>query len=469
MHCQCLFGAIVLLITAPAASWAQASRPAVLPSEESRRAALYRFSDEDERLLDQIQRGCFNYFWQEVGSPALLVKDRLKAPCASIAAVGFQLSSLPIGVERGWCSRDDARRRAETILRSLIERDDNKYRGMYAHFPDHHTAGVNTAGFDPEISTVDTALLLAGVITAAEYFGAEVGKLADRMVSDVNWKAFELKPDGFISMAWKPADPANPAAGGHLLDHKWWINSDEERLVYLFAVGAPRDEFALDPAVYYKLKRELRSHADLPPFVASWPGPLFTYFFSHCWIDYQTLGPDDPSRFDSDAPRVDWFENSRRAVLTHKRRCNECPDCRLELGDNGWGLSACVGRDGYIVPHVRPNLADHDAFHDCTITPYAAGSAIMFTRQESMAALRAFYELKTPDGKRLAWSDPSSGGYGLADSFCIKQGFVCDDYVGIDEGPLLLAIENARTKLIWNTFMKSPHVQRGLKRLGLLR
>ncbi|TWT42259.1 hypothetical protein RAS1_33890 [Phycisphaerae bacterium RAS1] len=467
MKCQRLIP-LVVFITAGGACHAQTTMPsAIVASDESRQAAAYRFSADDEKLLDQIQRGCFNYFWKEVGSPALLVKDRLKAPVSSIAAVGFQLSSLAIGVERGWCSRDEAQQRAQTILRSLLERDDNKYLGMYAHFPDHNTAGVNQAGFDPEISTVDTALLVAGVITASEYFGGAVRELGDRMVADINWRAFALPPDGLISMAWKPTDGKKPAAGGRMLDHKWWINSDEERLVYLFAVGAPRAEFALEPAVYYKLKREVRRYGGLPPFVVSWPGPLFTYFFSHCWIDYQALGPDDPARFGSNAPAVDWFENSRRAVLTHKRRCNENADCLRQLGENGWGLSACVGRDGYIVPQLQPNLSNEDNFHDCTITPYAAGSAIMFTREESMAALRAFYELKSADGRRLVWSDPESGGYGLADSFSIKQGYVCDDYVGIDEGPLLLAIENARTKLIWKTFMKSPHVRRGLKRLGL--
>ena len=130
-----------------------------------------------------------------------------------------------------------------------------------------------------------------------------------------------------------------------------------------------------------------------------------------------------------------------------------------------WGLSACIGRDGYIVPEIRPNQCDKDHWHNGTVAPYAAGSAIMFTPAESIAALRAFRDLKDEAGQPLLWRDPASGGYGLVDAFNLDQKYVCDDDVGIDQGPLLLAIENARGGLIWRLFMASDVAQRAMQRL----
>lgn len=427
----------------------------------------YRFTAADEALLERVQHGCFLFFWREVGSPSGLAKDRRKGPVSSIAAVGFQLSSLPIGVERGWITRDEGRQRATSALTSLLERDDNKKFGVYLHFPDLNTGGMSHEGYEIVASTVDHALLLAGALTAGEYFGGEVAALADRMAAETNWKAFAVAPNGYISMGWRPDDKSRMDGPGSFLEWHWWSASDEERLVYLLAVGAPTPEHAVLPEMYYRLQRNVRQHKELPPFVVSWPGTLFTYFFSHCWIDYRALGPDSPQAFGVAAPRVDWFENSRRAVLTHRARCIEESARYKTLAEDRWGLSACAARDGYIVPHIRPNLADQDELHEGTIAPYAAASAIMFTPAESMAAIRAFYELRGPGGERLVWRDPAEGGYGFVDSFNLEQGWVEDDCVGIDQGPMLVAIENVRTGLAWKLFMKNAHVRRALERLKL--
>lgn len=438
----------------------------ILPSEESRAARSYRFSADDERLLDEIEHACFAYFWKEVGTPAPLVRDRKKAPVSSIAAVGFQLSSLPIGVERGWISRAAGEERARAVQKSLLDRTDNKKFGVYLHYPDLNTGGLSKEGFEIVASTVDHALLMAGAMTAASYFGGDVKALAGRLIAETNWKAYAVDPNGFLSMGWRPATPENIEGPGKFLEWSWRDSSDEERLIYFLAAGAPRAAHALPPEQYYRLKRVAKQHQDMPPYVVSWPGALFTYFFSHCWIDYRALGADDPRRCDITAPRVDWHENSRRAVLTHRARCLEQKDCGALLAE-GWGLSACVGRDGYIVPQVRPNLSDQDEWFDCTIAPYAAGSAIMFAPQESMAALRAFRALRDDAGAPLVWRDPNDGGYGFVDAFSLKQKYVCDDYVGIDQGPMLLAIENARTGLVWKLFMAHEVAQRAVERLRL--
>jgi hypothetical protein len=439
----------------------------ILRSAETEAAIEYRFTAADEALLDEVQHACFLYFWKEVGTPAKLVRDRKKAPVSSIAAVGFQLSALPIGVERGWITRQQGLERVRIVLRTLIERDDNKKFGVYLHYPDLNSGGLSKEGFEILASTVDHALFLAGAITAAEYFGDGVRALVDRIIAETNWRAYAAGPGGFVSMGWQPDDPANIGGSGKFIAWHWHDASDEERLIYFLGAASPKPEHALDPALYYRLKRQVKRHKNMPPYVVSWPGALFTYFFSHCWIDYRSLGADDPSRLGIDAPRVDWFENSRRAVLTHRQRCIEQATRFKTLAPDRWGLSACSARDGYIVPEIRPNLRGKDTWFEGTVAPYAAVSAIMFAPTESLAAIRAFRSLKDATGRPLIWRDPASGGYGFVDSFNLDQDFVCDDYVGIDQGPMLLAIENARTGLIWKLFMKHELAQRAVKRLRL--
>lgn len=449
----------------------QTRRPATAAALEdvvaSEPRPRYEFDAADLKLLDETEHACFLYFWREVGSPARLAKDRMKGPVASIAAVGFQLASLPAGVERGWISRDEGALRARTVLSALLGRDDNRKWGMYLHFLDHHTAGRSGTDYQIEYSTVDTALLLAGAMVAAEYFGDDVGRLAERMLAEADWKRYAVGKDGFISMAWQPADQKQPDGPGGFIEHSWWIASDEERLVYFLAAGAPTAAHAVEPAAYYRLHRTLKRHGDGPPFVVTYPGIVFTYVFSHCYIDYRSLGADEPARHGGSGPRVDWFENSRRALLTHRQRCIELGGRYKTLSAERWGLSACASRDGYIVPDVQPNLRDEDNVFEGTVAPYAAGSAVMFTPKESLAALRAFRGLRDGGGRPLVWRDPAAGGYGFVDSFNLDWDYAHDDYIGIDQGPLLLAIENVRSGLIWRLFMRHPAAKEAVRRLGL--
>jgi hypothetical protein len=440
---------------------------AVMRTPETRAATAYAFAAADETLLDEIEHTCFLYFWEAVGQPACLARDRLKAPCSSVAAVGFQLSSLPIGVERGWITRAQGATRARTVLKALIEREDNKKFGVYLHYPDMNTGGMSHVGFEVLASTVDHALLLAGALTAAEYFGGEVDALVGRMVADTNYRAFAVGKGGLLSMGWTPKDPENMAGPGTFHGAVWKDSADEERLIHFLAVGLPNPAHRLEPRDYYRLHRPIERHKDMPPYVVTYPGALFTYIFSHCWIDYRGFEADDPRAFGVDAPRVDWFENSRRAALTHRQRCIEQMGRFKTFAPDRWGLSACAARDGYLVPRVQPNLADSDEWGAGTVAPYAAGGAIMFTPAESLAALRAFRTLKRPDGTPAVWWDRSEGGYGLVDCFNLDQDFKSDDYVGIDHGPMLLAIENARTGLIWKLFMRHEVARRAVERLKL--
>ena len=263
-------------------------------SPETVAALEYRFTPADSALLDEVEQACFQYFWKEVGSPAQLVRDRKKAPVSSIAAVGFQLSSLPIGVERGWITRRQGADRALTILKSLSARDDNRKFGVFLHYPDLNTGGLSHEGFEVLTSTVDHALFLAGAITAAQYFHGPLDPLVDRLIAETNWQAFVDQSNGLITMGWTPDNKDDLSGPGRFHKFHWWLANDEERLTYFFAVGSPVAGHALPPEKYYQLQRKIKNYQDMPPFVVSWPGALFTHVFSHCWIDYRSLGLDDP-------------------------------------------------------------------------------------------------------------------------------------------------------------------------------
>ncbi len=455
-----------------ARSQQSSEEPAIEATAETLAAVEKDFSAEDEAFLDEIQRGCFQYLWNEVGQPALLAKDKTTDTICSIAAVGFQLSSLPIGVERGWITREQGQERALTVLRSLVERSDNKKFGIYLHFIDERHGGLPDYSrtkyrYELTASTVDHALFQAGAMTAASYFDGQVAKLARRIIADADWRAMYDEKVNYLSFGWRASTDRGVDGPGEILHHHWQWASDEERLIYFLAVGSPDEKHAIDPAAYYRLKRIVKRHGDLPPYVVSWNGSLFTYFFAHCWIDYRHLATDNPAAFGEKGPVVDWFENSRRATLTHRQRCIEASREFPTLGENRWGLAPCGFRDKYLVHEVRPNISDKDIWYDGVVPPYAAGSAIMFTPAESIAALREYKSLKNPDGKPLAWRDPSNGGYAFVDSFSLDPPYGHDENLGIDVGPMLLAIENARTGLVWRLFMQHDVAKRAVARLRL--
>jgi len=462
-------------VTAAAAChWTTVSYADELPTEDILRspetvaALAHKFTPDDEALLEEIQRGCFNYLWNEVGSPGGLVKDRQRADVCSVAGVGFQLSSLPIGVERGWITREQGAQRAQAVLSTLAARPDNRKQGVLVHFVELDTAAPRVDRHGDQASTIDHALFLAGALSAAEYFGGPVAELVDQFDRETNWKWYDVSERGFISFGWR-ADDDDLSGPGSFRPYDWHNASDEERILYFLAIGAPTPEFAVEPEDYYRLDRVVKRHADMPPFATSWNASAFTFFFSHMWIDYRRFEADRPGDFGVAAPRIDWVENSRRAMLTQRRRCIEARDRFATLSENRWGFAPCMGRDAqgrpsYLVQALRPNIMDADEWLGGTVAPYAAGSSIMFTPQESMAALREYRSLKDDQGNSLVWRSPEE--YGLADSFNLDQMYASDDHVAIDAGPMLVAIENVRSGLIWRLFMQHKTSERAVQRLG---
>ncbi|MFZ4574416.1 MAG: glucoamylase family protein [Phycisphaerales bacterium] len=453
----------------------------------------YRFEPSDEAFLDEIQRGCFNYFWNAGNGPAKLVPDRTSIQWVSVAGIGFQLAALPIGVERGWVSREDAAARAKAIL-DLMSRDARiRHAGVFQHFIDPQTGGPHDSDqLETIASTIDAALFFAGALTASSYFGGEVGAKADALFAEADWASYvvgtEARHDyeqGYISLGWKPADPKNFTGPGKRLPYGWVDNGCEHRLVAFLAACAPTESHRVPTSGYYGLRRGIGADPRVGNMVFfPYSGALFTAQFSHCFIDYAGMGADDPAAHGvANRIRVDWWENSRRHSLLHKLKCAENPKKLSNLGGRAWGLSASDVPGGYGVYGVfpeplapswlrpewdYPTFKATDNYGDGTIAPYAAGTSVLFDPAGAIDALKYYRELaaKAP----ALWTDPSKGGWGFADSFRVNEDgtvWVGPDHLPIDHGPMMLAIENARTGLIWRVFHGHPAVKAGMARLGL--
>lgn len=458
----------------------------------------FKFSAEDERLLDEVQRGAFNFFWLGSHPETGFARDRTSKPLVSVAGIGFGLSALCVGVERGWITREQGYERALLVLKSLKAKPNNRKAGLFYHYllPDGEP---DMGPFEHVVSTIDSALLEAGLITVSVYFKGEVGRLADALIGEMNWAFFRMEnkdpwEKGFITLGWKPDRDEDPTGAGKLLRYGWIDAGCEHRLVTFLAVCSPREEHRIDPAMYYRLRRGLGEWKGGGPFqFLPWSGALFMNIFSHCWMDYAAMGVDEPARLGVEKrARIDWWENSRRAVNMHRARAVENPLKLPTFGENAWGLTASDVKSGYAVPGLYPapvaneglrpeidypKFDPKDDWGDGTIAPYGAGSSILFEPAAALAALRHYRAVAerldageaAKKGGVFLWNDPAGGGYGFADAFNEGTGWVAPDGVAIDHGPMLLAIENARSGLIWRTFHEHPVVRGGMERLKLER
>ncbi|MCL4221144.1 MAG: hypothetical protein KJZ65_07215 [Phycisphaerales bacterium] len=455
----------------------------------------FAFSAEDEAFLDEIQRAAFLFFWNAVSKHTGMVLDRTSNDLVSVAGVGFQLSALPIGVERGWITRQQGYARALQVVTSLRDHPTNRHEGLFFHFLDP-TGVPHPDAYEHVVSTIDSAILFAGLLTASVYFQGEVAQVADALFADANWTAF-LAPDtehpayrGFMSLGWKANNPRHLEEGGKLLTLYWADAGGEHRLIAFLGSCATVEGHRLPPERYYQLRRPLGQYRDIGPmFCFPYSGALFTSITDHCWIDYRALAPDDPASFGyPQRARINWWEDARRHVLMHRAKAMENPLNLRTPGPSAWGLSASDGPGGYYVAHLHPDRiplpgarddydippANHsyvEQWNDGVIAPYSAGSAIMFEPQLALEALRHYRALTGSDGQPLVWRAPDAGGYGFLDAYTFdtKAGepWVATDFVAIDQGPLILGIENARSGMIWRLFSDHPAVRSGLDRLRL--
>ncbi len=420
---------------------AQESLPSVTVA-----ATPHPFASDDE-FLEYVQQVSFDYFWYLANPANGLVPDR-SAPgsACSIAAVGFGLTAIGIGIDHGWITRTQGVARVRTTLRTFLDQPQGPgvsgtigYRGWFYHFLDMKTALRAGA----ELSSIDTVWLLAGILYARQYFdGANADETAVRSMSDAilsrvdwNWMA---RGTNVVSMGWQPAS-------GFIASN--WIGYNEGMLLYILGLGVATNSL---PASAWEGWASGYTWGTYYGFSYVPFAPLFGHQYSHCWIDLRHVADTYMSR-----RRSTYFENSRRATLAQRAYCIANPKNQVGYNSNVWGLTACDGPSNY----AARGAPGPQTFDDGTIAPTAAGGSLPFAPEYAVPALRHFYSHYRP----RIWT-----AYGFRDAFNLGAQWWGPDELGIDQGPIVLMIENHRSQRVWRLFMKCPEVQRGLQRAGFV-
>jgi hypothetical protein len=403
-------------------------------------------------LLDTLQHTGFNYFWNEANPSNGMIKDRstLTSPC-SIAAVGFGLSAICIGVDHGWVTRTAAKNRVLTTLQTFWNGPQGPatsgtigYNGLYYHWLDMSTA---TRTWDSELSTIDTALLFAGIIDAKQYFAQndatenQIRALADSITWRADWEFMRNLNPGIL-MGWKP----NTGFAGY----GQWIGYNEAMILYILALGSPTHPVnPTDPLSCWTAWTSGYDWMTQYGYTFVTFPPLFGHQYSHCWIDFRNL--HDAYMRDKG---ITYFENSQRATLAQRAYCIANPFGRTGYSATLWGLTASDDPlVGYQAHGAPPPLNDNG-----TITPTAAASSIAFQPNEVIPTLHNFYNTYP-----LLF-----GTYGFKDAFNLTQNpdWYDTDFLGIDQGPIVIMIENYRNQAVWNRFMQNADILRGLHQAG---
>ena len=393
-------------------------------------------------ILDMESKGCFDFFcnetnWDSNSAGFGLIRDRAPGSpqVASIASVGFGLSALVIGCQRGWISHEKAFERAFGTLETILKLE--TIHGFYYHFVDMNS-GIRFR--QSEISVIDTAILICGVITVGEYFGQDMKKLAEKIYVRVEWDWYVDKKTSLFYMGYLPEE-------GHFGS---WDFYAEQFMMYFLGGGSPT--FPTSGELMYKFERHRGSYGSGSSFIYTPVGSLFTYQFSHAWFDLRNT---------SDRSGIDWYENSIEAVKANRQYCLDNNDASKTYGAGGWGLSACDGPKGYIGDYgtLPSGVQLRKHFTDGTVPPYGAAGSVVFMPKECIETLELYYS-HFPQ----CW-----GKYGFKDAFNldVSPAWFGNDFIGIDKGISLLMIENYRSGLIWDVFMKNEHVKLGMKKCGI--
>jgi hypothetical protein len=392
-------------------------------------------SRADEKFLDELERASFLFFWESADPKTGLVKDRSRADgqdgreIASIAATGFGLTALCIAHERKHASRSEIETRALNTLRFLWDGLPNEH-GFYYHFVNYRTG---ERAWKCELSSIDTTILLCGVLTARQHFKhAEIRRLAEQIYHRVDWQW--MMPDGkTISHGWKPES-------GFLKSN--WDHYCELMMLYLLAIGAPSN--AAPAESWHAFTRPVFEYKGYK-FISS-KDPIFIHQYSHAWFDFR-------NRRDKYA---DYFENSVIATKAHKQFCVDLRERYPHFGEDMWGITASDSAKGYRAWGGPPEHGGVDG----TLVPCAAAGSLPFLPKETIEVLRT---MRSRYGDRI-WKR-----YGFIDAFNPQTNWYAPDVIGIDVGVTMLMAENLRTEFVWRTFMKNPEAQRAMKRVGLVR
>ncbi|ALN58130.1 hypothetical protein GLE_2782 [Lysobacter enzymogenes] len=429
-------------------------------------------------LFRDIEKRTFQFFWDTSNERNGLTPDRYPSrPFASIASVGFALTAYPIGIERGWVSRTQAVDRTLTTLKFLRDlpagpqaSGKGSYKGFYYHFLDMQKGERYDSWV--ELSSVDTGLLMMGVLFAQSYYDRddarekEIREIADTLYKRVDWQWLQQnKP--LISMGWFPESG--------FIKHDW-MGYNEAMLLYVLALGSPSHPVEPEAwTVWTRTYNDVWGVYQGEEFLAF--GPLFGHQYSHVWIDFRGI-QDDYMR----ERGIDYFENSRRAAYAQRAYAIANPMKWKDYGPELWGLTASDGPQQTLQEyrgeqrqfrHYSARGAGlRENFDDGTIAPTAAIASLPFAPEIVIPTTLSMHE---------RYGEYIYSSYGFLDSFnpsfnydiplktgrlVPNQGWVSSDYIGIDQGPILTMISNYRNEFVWNVMKRNAYIRTGLERAG---
>ena len=389
-------------------------------------------SKEDEAFLEDLERqGCL-FFWEQASPKTGQILDRARNDIggardprrmASTASTGFGLTALCIADHRGFLPHDQIVERVRTTLDWHLNHLPEVH-GFFYHFTDLET-GERFPG--SELSSIDSSLLLCGILTARGYFAdARIKQLATQIYERVDW-SWMLNGGKTFSMGWQPESG--------FLDARW-SHYCELMMIYLLAIGSPTH--AVAPEYWNNFSRPVIHYAGLD--YISGNDPIFTHQYSHAWFDF---------RHKNDA-YADYFANSIKATRAHKAFCLSYPNW---YNDAYWGVTASDYAGGYTAWGGPPAQGPLDG----TVVPSAAAGSLAFLPKDCIAVLRAM---------RSAWGRNAWGRYGFVDAFHPAAKWYDADVLGIDQGISVLMAENLRSGLVWSTFMRNPEAANAMQRVG---
>lgn len=417
-------------------------------------------------LLSTLQRDAFAYFVHEANPATGLIRDKSqKGAPASIAAVGLALAAYPVGVERGFMTRSDAIQRTLATLRFFAsaphgpESDATGHRGFYYHFLDMKT-GRRAAG--SELSSVDTAFLLAGMLAAACYFRRraakedEIRRLADSLFRKADWQWMQ-NGAATVSHGWTPELGFLPYR---------WEGYDEALIVYLLGLGSPTH--ALPPESYrawcstYKWKT-------IYGVEFLYAGPMFIHQLSHVWVDFRGIRDEFMRRHE-----LDYFENSRRATVVQQRYAIRNPRGFTHYSDCCWGITSSDGPGPrrIKVDGVERRFYDYVARgvpfgpDDGTLSPWAVVASLPFAPEIVLPTILNYESLQLKEAQRYGYKATFNPTFPVRPKRA--YGWVSPYHFGINQGPIVIMIENYRSDFLWSLMRQCPYLVKGLRRAGFI-
>lgn len=413
-------------------------------TETSRASAHYKLTAADDAFLEDVSRRSFQFFVEHTNPQTGLVADRARTDgtayrasanhfrVASSAATGFGLTAVCIAAERGWITRKEARERVRVTLDFYANKSFHK-NGWFYHFVDSTTGERR---WRSEISSIDTALLLGGVLTARGYFqnDKEIAALATKIYERVDFQWMLNGHPSLLSHGWRPET-------GFIKNR--WEDYSEQMMLILLGVGTPNKP--MNASSWRAFSRKRITYAGIN-YMHAHP-PLFIHQFSHAFVDFR-------GRREAWYPFVDYFDNSIKATRAHKQFCLDLRNKFPGYSENMWGITASDSQKGYIAwggPPRHPRI-------DGSVVPCAAGGSLMFAPEITLPVLR---EMKEKFGDRIY------GRYGFADAFHPVNGWTNRDVIGIDVGITLISAENLRSGFVWREFMKNREIVRAMNAVGL--